>query len=697
MEGKQGGWRAKKWNRCLAFFLLSSIHIPPLKCHRLSCTHNKQRNSFLLPFTQPLGGRAWLLACLSPPGAASLFATALLGWERAAAGVTPTTLWLPVTQDSSFSAGHALLMLALDVPLFGLLTWYLDRALPQGCGQRLAPWFPLLPSYWRGGGLSSGGDSGGAAAAAAGGSLADGRGGGGGHSSGGSAISVRGLAKVFASPGGGKAGGAGGVVALDGLTFDARRGAVTALLGQNGAGKTTAINILTGVLEATSGAAYVDGLPAATAMGAIRRRLGVCPQFDLLWPQLTVAEHLRLYWALRGGAARDARAAAEAAAAEVRGGRQGASGGGFVCVLFSPFCCLSLPASDVHFKPPTQRTTVSKPPSKQMGLTAKLRSPAGDLSGGQRRKLSVAIAFLGAPPVVILDEPTAGMDPVSRRATWDAVRARRAASAVLLTTHSMEEADRLADDVVIMAAGRVAAAGTPLELKARYGVGYTLTVVLSAGVDAGAGAGGGDAGAAAAAAQADAARRVAELVTRRAPGARVLSAAGAELVMRLPRGSSGAATPAAGAGAAAPSSAGAGAGAAGVLPAVLRDLERIGRRELGLVASYGVAVTTLEDVFLTLAAGGGSGGGTGGSGGSGGSGGGGQESAARDGGAAAPPATGGGGGCSLEEPLLAARGRPDGGGAAAPEERHEQRRLAGAALYLHQLRALLVKRALCAR
>ncbi|KIY93955.1 ATP-binding cassette sub-family A member 7 [Monoraphidium neglectum] len=339
---------------------------------------------FLLPFTQPLGGAAWFLACLSPTSAASLFAAALVNWERAALGgalcISWATLWLPITQDSSFSAGHVLLLLAADVPLYAALTWYLDKVvrlvlvlplllgqmaavlvvaihvplllavlrwqpvvMPRTYGQRLPPWFPLVPSYWISRGDSSR-DSitttpAGAATLTASDILRETS----------AAVSVRGLTKVFpAAPGGGAA-----VRALDGLSFDVRRGTVTALLGHNGAGKTTAIHILTGMLQPSGGSAAVEGLDVATSMAAIRRSLGVCPQFDILWPRLTVAEHLTTYWALKGGGgdgggAAGARAAVAAAAAEV-------------------------------------------------GLSEKLDTPAGQLSGGQRRKLSVAIAFLRYP------------------------------------------------------------------------------------------------------------------------------------------------------------------------------------------------------------------------------------------------------------------------------------------------------------
>ncbi|GBF94218.1 hypothetical protein Rsub_06488 [Raphidocelis subcapitata] len=610
---------------------------------------------FLLPFTQPLGGASWFWACLSPTSAASLFAAALVNWERLAEGITWRTLWLPVTQNSSFCAGHVLLLLAADVPLYAAAAWYLEKVLPKAYGQRLPPWFPFDPALWRGQGADKtaetaaasagararggrGRDGAGAAAAVV--ATRGGGGGGGGGGGEGAAISVRGLTKVFPPPGG-KGGPA---VALDGLSFEAPPRAVTALLGHNGAGKTTAINILTGMLQPTAGSAFVAGLDAATRMRAIRRRLGICPQFDVLWPQLTVAEHLATYWTLKGGASGGARAAVEAAAAEV-------------------------------------------------GLTPKLDTPAGQLSGGQRRKLSVAIAFLADPQVVILDEPTSGMDPVSRRATWDIIRSRRASATVLLTTHSMEEADALADRIAIVSGGRLAAEGSPLELKARHGVGYTLTVVVGLGGGGGGENGGGGGGGVGGASGGDgggggggsgggraAAEAVASLVRRSVPGASLLSAAGAEAVVRLPREE-----------------------VAG-FPQMLRDLEAA-RATLG-VAAYGLSVTTLEEVFLLLA-GGGSPGGGGGSPEGGGSSPGAAGGSPEDGGGSPKgdgkrAADGGGEGGEEEEgdgvrvPLLTAGAGAGPGAARGGGPRADAPRLSGAALYWQQLKALIIKRALCA-
>ncbi|WIA08739.1 hypothetical protein OEZ85_008162 [Tetradesmus obliquus] len=330
---------------------------------------------FLLPFVRPYGGISWYLACLSPTSAASLMAAALLNWERVAAGVTLQTLWLPVTQGSSFCVGSVLLLLAADVLLFAALTWYSDKVMPTSYGQHEQPDTSSSSSPY---------------------------------------VDIVGLRRTFIYTDGSTR------VAVEGLNMQMSAGRITALLGHNGAGKTTTIHMLTGMLQPTAGTAYIAGHDITTSMAAIRRSLGICPQFDILWPDISVREHLGLYAVIKGASWAEAGGVAEQAAAEV-------------------------------------------------GLSDKLQSLAGELSGGQRRKLSVAIAFLGNPAVVFLDEPSSGMDPYSRRATWDVIRRRRHSSVIVLTTHSMEEADLLADDIHILAEGRLVASGSSLSLKAAYG------------------------------------------------------------------------------------------------------------------------------------------------------------------------------------------------------------------------------------
>jgi len=175
-------------------------------------------------------------------------------------------------------------------------------------------------------------------------------------------IHIHELRKVFHTK-------AGRLVAVNSLTLDLLQDKITALLGHNGAGKTTTLNMLSGLFPPTSGRAIMDGKNVLDDMDHLRRELlGICPQHDIQWDVLTVREHLELFATLRG---------------------------------------LDVPAL----------AAVSK--AAQVGISDKLDVAAASMSGGMRRRLSVAIAVLGDPKVVLLDEPTAGVDPANRRALWD--------------------------------------------------------------------------------------------------------------------------------------------------------------------------------------------------------------------------------------------------------------------------------------
>lgn len=191
-----------------------------------------------MPSLQPYGGRGWVLSCLLPPSAVSLFAHVLVQLESVSQGLTWATLSVPVTAEYGFSGATVYCLLAVDVLLYGGLTWYLDKVLPAG-GQRLHPLAPFTPAYWRG--AAAPGD--GAAKEAAGAGeraplLACESGDGGSREA--AAVELEGLTKVFPTTGGGR------TVAVDALSIALPPGQVTALLGPNGAGKTTTISILTG-------------------------------------------------------------------------------------------------------------------------------------------------------------------------------------------------------------------------------------------------------------------------------------------------------------------------------------------------------------------------------------------------------------------------------------------------------------------
>ncbi|CAM9472264.1 unnamed protein product [Scytosiphon promiscuus] len=217
-------------------------------------------------------------------------------------------------------------------------------------------------------------------------------------------------------------------VAVAGLDLRLRVGDITCLLGHNGAGKSTTISMLTGQLGATSGDAVVWGKSIRDNLHEVRQNIGICPQHDALMPLLTAREHIEMYMDIKG------------------------------------------------MKPELKGPLVKKKLT-EVGLLEKEHTPSMSLSGGQKRKLSVALALTGSPALCILDEPTSGMDPYSRRFTWDLLRRGRAGRCTLLSTHFMEEADHLGDRVAMLRKGKLRCAGSPLFLKSRFGLGYRLTLV----------------------------------------------------------------------------------------------------------------------------------------------------------------------------------------------------------------------------
>ncbi|WP_327580850.1 ABC transporter ATP-binding protein [Nonomuraea sp. NBC_00507] len=201
----------------------------------------------------------------------------------------------------------------------------------------------------------------------------------------------------------------GGTTALDGLALRAERGAVTAVLGPNGAGKTSTVEICEGFRRADSGTVKVLGL--APQQPELRPRVGVMLQAGGVPPAMRCGQWLRL-------------------------------------------------VARFYAQPLDAQALLAR-----LGLTDHARTPYRRLSGGQQQRLSLAAAVIGRPELVFLDEPTAGLDPQARHACWELVGELRSAGvSVVLTTHHMDEAERLADHVVIIDRGRVVAEGTPASL-----------------------------------------------------------------------------------------------------------------------------------------------------------------------------------------------------------------------------------------
>ena len=240
-------------------------------------------------------------------------------------------------------------------------------------------------------------------------------------------VVIRDLTKSYSSLDGRK------TRALDSLCLKVGSGECLALLGPNGSGKSTLVNILCGLLRPSSGDALVAGLSIRTQMSRIHSMIGVCPQHDVLWPDLSVRDHLMFYARLKGISRKQER--------------------GHVDDIL-----------------------------QQLGLkNCELQWPSS-ISAGMRRRLSIAIALIGNPRLLILDEPTYGVDVMARRNIWDILLRARQGRSILLTTHSMEEARVLSSRIAIVISGKLRTIGTHDELKARFGSEYRLEVSLSSGI-----------------------------------------------------------------------------------------------------------------------------------------------------------------------------------------------------------------------
>ena len=397
------------------------------------------------------------VASLLSPTAFGLGTTILVQFENAAIGINWDNY-----DDGDYSFRTTLVFLFLDTVLYFLLAFYLDKTLPREYGSSLHPLFFLSARYWRGVAETTTAavtprvgsrrfSRGFPASASAAGDDA-------GPQGGGAAglevprVRVKNLRfsysasrdmplwveRIFAplrravrsrllptqASSESVAARSGRDCAVDGLSLDMMEGQVTVLLGHNGAGKSTTIGLLTGLFRPTSGAATIWDRDVAAHMSKIRQDMGVCPQHSVLDDDLTVREHLMLVSKLKGLRGEDA----------------------------------------------------ARKAAKEVGLLEKYHVRSAALSGGMKRKLSLSMALIGDPRFVLLDEPSSGMDPVARRQTWDIIRRAKRGRVVLLTTHFMDEANVLADRVCVMSRGRQQCSGTPIELKAKYGVGYNLIV-----------------------------------------------------------------------------------------------------------------------------------------------------------------------------------------------------------------------------
>ncbi len=209
-------------------------------------------------------------------------------------------------------------------------------------------------------------------------------------------------------------------VAVDGLNLTINKGELFALLGQNGAGKTTTIRMLCCLTQPTSGDALLLGDSIAAAPAAVKQKLNISPQETAVAPKLSVRENLELIARLYGSSQEEARAKA-------------------------------------------------KDSMERFGLSGRAKDRARTLSGGLRRRLSIAMALISEPQILFLDEPTLGLDVRARRELWKMIEALKGSITILLTTHYLEEAEALADRIGIMSEGRLKIVGSAAEIKALSG------------------------------------------------------------------------------------------------------------------------------------------------------------------------------------------------------------------------------------
>uniref|UniRef100_A0A9J8AW70 ATP-binding cassette, sub-family A (ABC1), member 3b n=1 Tax=Cyprinus carpio carpio TaxID=630221 RepID=A0A9J8AW70_CYPCA len=435
--------------------------------------------SLIGSFVAVRGSEGVFSACLISNVAMAMGAQLIGMFESKGTGIQWHNLFEPVTVDDDFSLAQVLGLLLLDSALYALVAWYMEAVFPGEYGVPRPWYFFILVSIEEAEKVSKGEFIEKEPAGLV------------------SGVKIKHLAKVF------KVGNKTKEAVRD-LTLNMFEGQITVLLGHNGAGKSTTLSMLTGLFPPSSGRAYISGYDICQDMALIRRSLGLCPQHDVLFDNLTVREHLLFFTQLKG-----------------------------------------YPRKKI----PDEVDRILR----ILNLEDKRHALSKTLSGGMKRKLSIGIALIGDSKVVMLDEPTSGMDPSARRATWDLLQGEKRGRTILLTTHFMDEADLLGDRIAIMASGELQCCGSPLFLKNKYGAGYHMVIVKDAFCNV---------------------SEITRLVHMYVPDATLESSAGAELSYILPKEST------------------------SRFELLFAELE-MNRDELG-IASYGASVTTMEEVFLRV-------------------------------------------------------------------------------------------------
>ncbi|XP_006136436.3 ATP-binding cassette sub-family A member 13 [Pelodiscus sinensis] len=348
-------------------------------------------------------------------------------FESQGIGIQWSNSYEPLAEGESMTFGWACWMIFFDSLIYLLLGWYFSNVIPGRFGFRKPWYFPFTVSYWKKlcgtekkrkhylnpnmvffnenfldkGSLPQDEKS---------------------VREGGTAVGVMlmSLTKEYTDN---------KKMAVKDLTLTFYQDQITALLGANGAGKTTIISMLTGLYPPSSGTIIINGRDIHTDLTAIRMEMGVCPQYDVLFDTLTVREHLLFYGSVKA--------------------------------------------------PLWAKKKLHQQVSRALNdvdLFHHQHEHVGALSGGMKRRLSIAISFIGNSKTVVLDEPTSGVDPCSRRKIWDILLKYRAGRTLIFTTHHLDEAEVLSDHIAILQHGQLRCYGSPSYLKETYGQGYSLTL-----------------------------------------------------------------------------------------------------------------------------------------------------------------------------------------------------------------------------